>query len=383
MLQPYLSLKPLYYDKIDYSRMPRVYESIKQNLASPKIIHLIGTNAKGTTGRFLATALSSLGYNVGHYTSPHILNFNERVWINGRDADDETLEVAHKKLQKLLKPSQSKSLSYFEYTTLLAMLVYERCEVVVMEAGLGGEHDATAVFEKALTIVTPIAYDHEAFLGNTIKEIATTKLNAIQNNAILGLQSYDEVYEVATSISKEKSLNIKRVDELLDTKDTKMVKNIAKKLKLQSYLQDNLALSISALNFLGIAYNEDSFRDARLFGRLSYIAENIIVDVGHNLLAATAIRDALEPQKYILIYNSYKDKNYQEILKRLKPIIKHLEIMPIKDKRAVEISELKSNLTELKIEYSTFTTIKENQDYLVFGSFSVVEAFMRRNLDNE
>jgi dihydrofolate synthase/folylpolyglutamate synthase len=73
VLKDFLDNKPLYYDKIDYTRMPRVYESIKHHMQLPKIIHIVGTNAKGTTGRFLATALKNIGFSVGHYTSPHIL----------------------------------------------------------------------------------------------------------------------------------------------------------------------------------------------------------------------------------------------------------------------------------------------------------------------
>lgn len=217
-LQEYLNAKPLYYDEIDYSRMPRVYETIKHALKIPKIIHIIGTNGKGTTGRFLATALFANGYSVGHYTSPHILEFNERIWLEGKNASDEELQNAHEGLQKLLSKEDADALSYFEYTTLLSMIVFRECEYVVMEAGLGGEHDATAVFPKILTLVTPIAYDHEAFLGRDIKQIAKTKLNAIQKSAIIANQPFSEVYEVAQSLEGK---NIIRVDALLDEEDKK------------------------------------------------------------------------------------------------------------------------------------------------------------------
>lgn len=159
----YLNAKPLFYDEIDYTRMPRIYEKIKDVLPTPKIIHIIGTNGKGTSGRFLANALYSIGFNTGHYTSPHILEFNERIYLNDKNITDTALEMAHIELQAILDADDADSLSYFEYTTLLGMIVFKECDYVVMEAGLGGEHDATAVFEKILTLVTPIAYDHEAF----------------------------------------------------------------------------------------------------------------------------------------------------------------------------------------------------------------------------
>ncbi|MCF6310019.1 MAG: bifunctional folylpolyglutamate synthase/dihydrofolate synthase [Sulfurimonas sp.] len=377
ILEKYLGNKPLYYEKIDYTRMPRVYEKIKSSLNLSKIIHIVGTNGKGTTGRFLASALHSIGFNIAHYTSPHILKFNERVWLNGENATDKLLEVSHMELQKLLTKSDSHSLSYFEYTTLLAMIAFRECEYVVMEAGLGGEFDATAVFPKCLTLVTPIAYDHEAFLGSTIEEIATTKLNAIQNNAILASQNNDEVCRVADSIGLEKSLNIFKIDELIDDADKLKIKIISQNLSLAAYLTQNLSLCIAALKFLKIGYNISDFKEAPLFGRLTKINENIIVDVGHNTLAAQSIVDELSEDKYIIIYNSYKDKNYKDILTILKPIARHVEIIDICDERVESKELIKRTLDNLDIEYRTFREVKPHNNYLVFGSFSVVEAFLR------
>jgi len=377
ILEDYLGSKPLYYEHIDYTRMPRVYEKLKSSLKIPKIIHLIGTNGKGTTGRFLANALYSTGFSTGHYTSPHILEFNERVWLNGSNAGYEELEDAHIELQRVLTSSDSDSLSYFEYTTLLAMIAFKECDYLVLEAGLGGEFDATAVFPKSLTIVTPIAYDHESFLGSTIEQIATTKLNAIQNSAILAHQNYNEVYAIADKISCDKSLNIYRVDDFLDNIDRQKIEDISNNSSLVSYLIDNLALSIAALNFLKIKYEVSDFQNPPLFGRLTTISENIIVDVGHNALAASSIVEALNKKKYIIVYNSYKDKNYKEILSILKPIALRIEIIEIDDQRVELIELIKSTLNNLEIEYNIFKDIKPEYNYLVFGSFSVVEAFLR------
>lgn len=380
-LLEYLNAKPLFYDEIDYTRMPRIYEKIKESLPTPKIIHIIGTNGKGTIGRFLANALHSMGLKVGHYSSPHILAFNERVWINGSNATTLELEDAHQELQKILTSDEATSLSYFEYTTLLGMIVFKECEYVVMEAGLGGEHDATAVFDKILTLVTPIAYDHEAFLGSNIEQIATTKLNAIQNNAIIATQNYLEVYNVAEQIASQKGLNIQRVDEFIEESDREKINQITNNLNLVPYLKDNLTLSISALNFLKIKYEISDFKNPPLFGRLTKISENIIVDVGHNVLAAQGIAEALDGDKYILIYNSYKDKNYKEILTILKPIISRVEIIAIDEQRIESIEIIKNTLKNLKIEYNIFKEVKPENKYLVFGSFSVVEKFLREHHD--
>ncbi len=377
-LKEYLDSKPLYYKEIDYDRMPRIYEKIKDSFSKSKTIHLVGTNGKGTTGRFLASALNSLGFSVGHYTSPHILKFNERIWLSGENVSDDVLEKAHERLRSILTEEDADSLSYFEYTTFLSQLIFDKCEYIVQEAGLGGEHDATAVFDKDLTLITPIGYDHEAFLGDDIKDIAKTKLNAVQNMAILAQQPYDEVYDVAKELAASKGIEFKRVEESIDAKDKLNIENIANNLSLASYLKENLSLAISALNFLNIEYKKSDFKNARLFGRLTKYKDNVIVDVGHNVLAAKSVYEALKTNKFILVYNTYFDKNYKEILEVLKPIIQRIEIIKIDDGRIESSETLVKIIEDLDIKYTEFKELDLNKNYLVFGSFSVVETFLKK-----
>lgn len=377
LLVDFLRNKPLYYTEIDYTRMPRIYEKIKENFTINTLVHIIGTNGKGTTGRFLATALYNLGYKTAHYTSPHILEFNERIWIDGKDVSNELLESKHQELQSLLSKEDVDALSYFEYTTFLAMLVFNNCEYIILEAGLGGVHDATAVFAKNLTLVTPIDYDHESFLGSNIESIAKEKLYAIQNNAIIAKQRYKKIETVIEAVKKDKNVNVFTLDTLIKEEDRKHIKLISKDLSLSPYLEDNLCLSISALKFLDIKYTAKSFEDSKLFGRLTRFKENILLDVGHNPLAASSIVKSLVGEKYTLVYNTYKDKDYKKILEILKPITKDLKIIDIKDERIAPVNELQKILTDLEIKYDSFKSIEKNEKYLVFGSFSVVETFLR------
>jgi dihydrofolate synthase/folylpolyglutamate synthase len=381
LLEEFLNAKPLYYDEIDYTRMPRVYESIKAKLKLPKIIHVIGTNGKGTTGRFLAAALYANGYNVGHYTSPHILEFNERIWLNGENISNEALNAAHIKLLTLLTDEDAKALSYFEYTTLLAMVLYQECDYVVLEAGLGGEHDATSVFDNILTVVTPIDFDHEAFLGTNIEEIATTKLNAVKKEILLGKQHHEEVFSVAKKITSENKCNLQRYDMLLSEDDNAKIEYIASKNSLASYLIENLKLATAALKRVQVNYETDYFDNAKLFGRLSKLTENILLDVGHNTLAARSIAQSLQGQKYILVYNSYKDKNYKEILHVLTPIIERVEIIEVDEERIEKRSILEDVIAGMGFEYTKFDTIDDDKKYLVFGSFSVAETFLKKYRD--
>ena len=189
----FLEQKPLYYKEIDYTRIHNAYALLKPYLKRPKIVaHIVGTNGKGSTGAILAHLAQGAGLKVGHYSSPHILRFNERIKLQGEEISDEALEQLHQRLYNILGKTMSEALSYFEYTTLIALLAFEPCDMAVLEAGLGGEHDATNVVDKDLSIFTPIGYDHQAFLGESIEEIAATKLRSMQKVAVLAKQPYSE-----------------------------------------------------------------------------------------------------------------------------------------------------------------------------------------------
>lgn len=356
--------------------MPRAWRQIRHKVRLPKIIHLVGTNGKGTTGRFLASALRHAGYRVGHYSSPHILRFNERLWLDGSDADDDALQTAFERVMGWLDPATAEALSYFEFTTLMAAALFEPCDYVVMEAGLGGEHDATAVFDKVLTLVTPIGLDHQAFLGDTIEAIATTKLNAMSNRVILGIQPYSEVNAIASTIAAQKGAALYHCEALLDEDGIIALQNVTKNRDLPHYLGENLMLAAAALTHLGIGFSEESF-DAPLFGRLTKIAPNVWLDVGHNPLAAQAIAKALGGRKVTLVYNSYGDKDYRAILGALRKNIERVELIEVQHERAVSQTALHEALTSLGIPYTWFTDVQPDKAYLVFGSFSVAEAFLQ------
>ena len=364
----FLNNKPLFYKEIDITRMPKTYELIKNKLNLPSVIHIVGTNGKGSTGRFLAHTLLKRGYSIGHYTSPHILKFNERIWINGSNISDEKLEEVHQKLQTFLPKNVIDSLSYFEYTTFLAALAFEGLDFVIMEAGLGGEFDATNVFDKKISLITPIDFDHQNFLGNSIEEIATTKLNSIQNEAIIGKQKY-EIKEIAKRL-KQKA----KIYDYLEFFDEKEINELKKDFKFAEFLFDNYLLAMSFLKKEGIEFSIKDIEDLRLNGRFEEIEKDLFIDVGHNPLAAGAIVKNLD-KKINLVYNTYKDKNYEEILKILKPKIDKLYLIDVENERIEDKEKIKDVAKNLGIEVEDFKEIKKSM--LVFGSFSVVEKFLK------
>ncbi len=378
-MQPFdrfLEDKPLYYKEIDHERVHSAYVMLKPHIRQPRTIHVVGTNGKGSTGRMVAHLAHQSGLSVGHFSSPHILKFNERIWLNGSDSSDEVLEEAHQKLFTILGQEMSEKLSYFEYTTLLSFVVFENCDLMVLEAGLGGEFDATNVCDKALSVITPIGIDHQAFLGESIEEIAGTKIRSIQEQVLLAPQVYDEVREVAKKIADEKGAKLHL--SLYPSHKMAELAVIVQEKSWGDYLIDNACVALQALDILDISYDVNDLRSLELFGRFYPLTENIRIDVGHNPLAAKAIVKALD-DKVVLIYNSLDDKDYEAVLQTLKPKIKRVEIIPIDSQRATTLSEIEKALEEVGIEYGYFENkIDKDEHYLVFGSFYVVEEFLKK-----
>lgn len=370
-LTKFLEQKTLFYDKIELNTVLKSYEILQKELKLPYVIHIIGTNGKGSTGRFLAHFLNKSGKTTLHYSSPHILKFNERIWINGEDVSDEKLENAHQDLQKILPSDLTKKLTYFEYTTFLALILANNYDFLVFEAGLGGEFDATSVVNRDLSLVTTIDFDHQAFLGNTIDEIAGTKIRSCKNKVILGHQIHNDVSKIAREICTE--TNLMFFDDNLE---------IPSFLDFPPFLVWNLKLACSAIKFLGFKVDFEKFADVKLFGRCQKLNSNITIDVGHNELAASAVLKMFENKKINLIYGSYKDKNYSKILEILKPIIDKLFIIEICDEPRMEsYKNIEQCANKLDIVVSHSLDLHTNEQYLVFGSFRVVEYFLKSNRD--
>ncbi len=382
VLISFLSEKPLYYKEIDHERVHTAYGMLQSHIRRPQTIHIVGTNGKGSTGRMIAHLawqyrrpefpISNSVHRVGHFSSPHILRFNERIWIDGRDASNEMLEAAHQRLFAVLGREMSEALSYFEYTTLLAFVVFEHCDLMVLEAGLGGEFDATNVCDKELSVITPIGVDHQAFLGETIEEIAGTKIRSIQKKALLAPQPHPEVLEVAQKIAEDVGATLMLAHP---TQDIVQIKD------WPEYLVENASVALQALDILEIPYSVDDLKCLELFGRYYPLTERIRIDVGHNPLAAKAIEKALDRQ-VVLIYNSLDDKDYEEVLRLLKPKVKRVEIIEIDAQRATTIEAIEKALERIKLPYSRYKNALDKQEYyLVFGSFYVVEKFLKSTRD--
>ncbi|MBK1991959.1 bifunctional folylpolyglutamate synthase/dihydrofolate synthase [Campylobacter sp. 2018MI35] len=376
----FLLKKSSNYDKIDRFVAFRMYEKYKKKLKIKPIIHIVGTNGKGSTGRYLTQLLHHLGYKVGHYTSPHLFSFNERFYLNSKIISDKKLELAHQKLSNIFK-NDLEELSYFEYATFLAAILFKDCDYIIFEAGVGGEFDATSIFDKKLSIFTRIGFDHKDLLGNTLKDIARTKLKIMTKKALITTKQEKEVLDLAKHIAYLKKTRL-YFNELLNNKIKNQFGNYAKKYQLPDFLKHNLNLALNACVLLeGEKRTFKAFEKLKalnLLARCQKINSKLYVDVGHNQMAAKALYERFQNIKIDLIYNSYLDKDIFEILKTLKPIIDTIKIYKYKDEqRKLANNIIFSIAKELNIKCEEFQSLNSSKISLVFGSFVLVQKFLK------
>ena len=177
-------------DSIDKNKIKLGLETMEKSLkilGNPernyKIIHIAGTNGKGSAAAFLEAGLIEAGYKTGKYTSPEIYRFNERITINREEISDGDVELYYEKVNMALELSDIK-LTYFEITTAMMFLYMKdkNIDYLVLETGLGGRTDATNTVTPVISLITNVSFDHMEFLGNTLREIAHEKAGIIKKD---------------------------------------------------------------------------------------------------------------------------------------------------------------------------------------------------------
>lgn len=281
-------------------------------------IHIAGTNGKGSTAAYCASLLQEKGLRVGLFTSPHIFDFSERIRVNGEPISQAHVIAFCKRFQALKLEFDA---SFFELTFAMALdyFLKKQCDYIVIETGLGGRLDATNIIEPKVSIITNIAFDHQAFLGDTLQQIATEKAGIIKANTpvVIGEKS-----ELTQHIFIQKSTAVSAPIYFATDLD---LNNEA--LPVEGYQKQNLQTALLALKLLDFKFDKAHINAALqhlkqntgFFGRFQVIskAPMIVVDVSHNVAGIHAtlplIEQQLKGQLYIL-YGASQDKDAAEIL---------------------------------------------------------------------
>jgi len=287
-----------------------------------KTIHIAGTNGKGSTSSLLASVLTESGYKVGLFTSPHLIDFRERIVINGEMISKGFVVdfvAENKELVKEIQPS------FFEWTMALGFYYFEtqKVDVAIIETGLGGRLDSSNVVNPLVSVITTIAIEHTQYLGNTLKEIAFEKGGIIKPNTpvIIGF-----------GIKGEALLELKRLAILAKSKVI-----IASKLSkyLQSGLlgeiqQYNIATVLSILKTVNSSFrnvNETTIerglanvtKNTLLRGRWEVMAKNpkVVADIAHNVQAVEIVVKQLAKEKFenlAIVWGMVEDKDIEKVV---------------------------------------------------------------------
>lgn len=387
-----------------------------------KCIHVAGTNGKGSSSHMLAAILQQSGYKTGLYTSPHLIDFRERIKINGKIIPKNYVTKfveKHKEAFEEIEPS------FFEWTVGLAFdyFVAEEVDVAIIEVGLGGRLDSTNIIKPKACLITNISYDHTNLLGNTIEKIAFEKGGIIKARVPIVVSEFQSLAApIFIELSKKlkciiefgdknyKILNYKKKNGLLYT-------NILNKKKdsIDLYILDltgtyQLKNLLGVLNVLehiekaGFFISIDNIKDALkqtikltgLMGRWQKLCDKplIISDTGHNEDGIKQVVENLKQLTYSKLHFVFGVVNDKEITKILSLLPKnaHYYFVKASVKRALDENELKSQAIKQKLKGDSYSTVKlgiesakknaKKNDLIFIGgsTFVVADALVLINL---
>ena len=350
-------------------------------LGSPHLtyptIHIAGTNGKTSTARMIDQLLANLGYRVGRYTSPHLESFTERISIKGEPISDlemiKTYEDIHLYLD-LIDSRQSHPISYFEALTAMAFVAFAEhpVDIAVIEAGMGGQWDATNVISSQVSVMTPIGLDHMEYLGNTVEAIAQTKAGIFkpESNVVLAAQSGQVAKVLLAQVAKVSAQPFRQGVEF-------SLKNRAlavggQLLSIQGVHGDyneiflplygdhqgnNAAVALAAVEvFAGVKLDTELVQDA--FSKVSspgrceivYKDPTVIIDAAHNPHGVSAIANTLNTEfdfeLVVGVVAVLADKDVAGILKNLSTTLDYLVITENGSARAMNKDELAKIATQ-------------------------------------
>lgn len=309
-----------------------------------RTIHIAGTNGKGSCSHTIAAILQSAGYKTGLYTSPHLIDFSERIKVNGEPVEKEFVIDFVKQNKDFFEPLHP---SFFELTTAMAFLYFaeKKVDVAVIEVGLGGRLDCTNIITPDLSIITNISFDHTQFLGNTLKDIAKEKAGIIKGKRPVIIGEYTpETKTVFEDKAKSTNSNIifaednklingyKQTENGLLLYKSDKIKDLYGELNGLYQVKNTNTILNAVYKLIGLGYNIDEtnikngFRNVchltGLMGRWQKLEENptIICDTGHNIGGMKYIVEQLSRMKYDklhIIIGMVNDKDISGVISLL------------------------------------------------------------------
>lgn len=332
-----------------------------------KIIHITGTNGKGSVASFIAGALRENAYKVGKFTSPYITNIREEIEINNEEISEEDFAKLATEVREKVEELDVKKIfvSGFEILTSIAYIYFARnnLDFAVMEVGMGGRVDATNVMEKSIPVFCHISLDHANILGDTIGKIAHEKGGIIKENSqVFSYPQDEEARAELKKLSKEKNSDFYEFSqdevEILSSNEEGNIFNFREHKNVEiSLIGDHQALNASlglmVLDFLKKDYvlDEEKIKEglkkAKNIGRTECLSKDplIIIDGSHNLDSIERIEESVKKFKYkklILGFSLLRDKDHDHILRKIENIADKIVLTEIDSDRHTDLKELEA-----------------------------------------
>lgn len=402
-----LELHPKFSD-LSLIRINKLLNKLKFNEKKlPQIIHIAGTNGKGSTASIIKTLLNKHGLSTHVYTTPHLVSFNERIQINSKNISNKLLL---KYLYDCERINKKKLITYFEITTAAALMAFQDhpADFLILEVGLGGRYDATNVIKnKKYVAITPISIDHQDYLGNSLTKIAYEKLNIINKKSI-NFISYQKPIVKKFAIKFLKNNKIKSKIAGTDWKisgknyvdeDYKInLENLSLKGKHQ-YENAGLAIAIvkDILNKdFDTQITQKALSKIKWHGRLQKIEagqlsklikkySSIYLDGFHNIDGAKAFIKNLKGKNNFLICSFLTSKKYKSILRLLAPHFNKIIVVPMQEDSSIQSKNIKKtnkiNVSNSLLEAIIEINIKSNKKSVIYfgGSLYFIGEILKFN----
>jgi dihydrofolate synthase/folylpolyglutamate synthase len=307
-----------------------------------RFLHVAGTNGKGSVCAMLDAALRAAGHRCGLYTSPHLVDFRERIRVDGTMISEEAVAAG---LTRVREISERLGIggTFFEFGTVLAIEHFARegCSVAVLETGMGGRLDATNVVEPLVSVLTPIGMDHAEWLGDTLDKIAFEKAGIIKAGVpVVSAPQAPEAAEVFRSAAAERGSRLQFIGQPWEGA-------IALSGEHQKW---NAALALAAIRASGLRCNDSEFAQgmARVAwpGRFQRVGEGIVVDGSHNPHAVEALvaawRQAFGGERPVVVFGSLDDKDSAGMVQQLESIAAEFVFVPVQSPRGMNPNLLTS-----------------------------------------
>ncbi len=330
----------------------RLVRALGVDPAHMKYIHVAGTNGKGSVCAMLDSICRAAGLKTGLFTSPHLVTFRERIRVDGEMIGE--AEVAER-LSAIRDRTAGwePTPTFFEITTALALAHFQeaRVEIVVLETGMGGRLDSTNIVTPLVSVITPIDFDHERWLGATLAEIAGEKAGIIKAGIpVVSARQADEAATVIREVASDQRAPFSEVREPVENFTIGLA---------GSYQRLNAALAIHALDSSGLEMPPDAIRRGLASvawpGRFQRISERIVLDGAHNPAAARCLvrtwREVFGDAKATLMLGVLRDKDLRGICGTLLPIAARVIAVPVQNPRSSSARELCEIIREIAPEF--------------------------------